>query len=124
MKAISADYIELQKLYRSKARQDVDQVLKIVRRLENNLKRSNAIDPKEIEAFCKGAGHVKLIRGRPLPIVEKDKPFDWSNCEKSIGRLQIHIHMQTRLIKPSDESEPRKLFDTTVHSSDGNGHVS
>ncbi|KAI4180349.1 MAG: hypothetical protein LQ348_005213 [Seirophora lacunosa] len=68
MKAQSKDYIQLQNIYKAKARQDIDEVTAAVRRLEKETPTPppNPIDRKEIEAFCKGAAFVKLIRGNPL----------------------------------------------------------
>ncbi|KAL8702023.1 MAG: hypothetical protein Q9201_004600 [Fulgogasparrea decipioides] len=67
MKAQSHDYIQLQNIYKSKARQDIDDVTKRVRNIEAFLEREeNPVEAKEIEAFCKGAAFVKLIRGQPM----------------------------------------------------------
>ncbi|KAL8732519.1 MAG: hypothetical protein Q9166_002733 [cf. Caloplaca sp. 2 TL-2023] len=66
MKAQSKDYIQLQTIYRTKARQDVDGVTKHVRTIEEALGRQAPVDSKEIEAFCKGASFVKLIKGQVL----------------------------------------------------------
>jgi hypothetical protein len=67
MKARSADYIRLQNVYRAKARKDLAEVLATVRETEERLGRSSTpVDEREVEAFCKGAAFVKLIRGRPL----------------------------------------------------------
>ncbi|KAL8644300.1 MAG: hypothetical protein Q9210_007323 [Variospora velana] len=68
MKAQSKDYIQLQNIYKAKARQDIDEVTAAVRRREkeNPIAQTAPIDRKEIEAFCKGAAFVKLIRGNPL----------------------------------------------------------
>ena len=68
MKAQSKDYIALQTLYRTKAQADVAAVVALVRDLEKKLDRKLAIDSKDIEAFCKGAAFVKLVRGRKLII--------------------------------------------------------
>lgn len=68
MKAQSADYIQLQNIYKTKARKDLAEVTAEVRALEKQLGRHIAVDDKEIEAFCKGAAHVKLVKGRPLRI--------------------------------------------------------
>ncbi|KAL8832797.1 MAG: hypothetical protein Q9170_004742 [Blastenia crenularia] len=67
MKAQSKDYIQLQNIYKSKARQDVQEVIENIRSMEKSQARKSPIDSKEIEAFCKGAAFVKLIKGRPLP---------------------------------------------------------
>ncbi|KAH7069015.1 NEDD8-activating enzyme E1 regulatory subunit [Paraphoma chrysanthemicola] len=70
MKARSADYIELQNTYKSKARKDLAEVVENVRFIERNAKRSTPIEEKDIEAFCKNAAHIKLVRGRPFHIVQ------------------------------------------------------
>ncbi|KAL8861767.1 MAG: hypothetical protein Q9178_001968 [Gyalolechia marmorata] len=67
MKAQSQDYIQLHNIYKAKARQDVDEVIKSVRCTEADLKRHTPVGTREIETFCKGAAFVKLIRGQPLP---------------------------------------------------------
>lgn len=67
MKAQSSTYVELQKLYKTKATQDVQQ---LQRYLEGILEQvglpSNAISQDEIESFAKHTAYLKLIRGRPL----------------------------------------------------------
>ncbi|KAL8840657.1 MAG: hypothetical protein Q9176_003770 [Flavoplaca citrina] len=68
MKAQSQDYIQLQNIYKAKARKDVDEVTKSVRSMEADLQRQTPVDAKEIESFCKGAAFVKLIKSKPLPI--------------------------------------------------------
>lgn len=75
MKAQSSDYIALQNVYKSKAREDVQTVLASVRALERQLSRTTKIPDAEVEAFCKGASHIKLIRGRPLHIVTPTEKF-------------------------------------------------
>lgn len=67
MKARSADYIKLQNIYKSKARHDLAKVTSEVRLSEKKLSRTEEIDGKEIEAFCRGAAFVKLIRGQKVP---------------------------------------------------------
>ena len=76
MKAQSADYIQLQNVYRSKARKDFIEVLTTVREIEKRLARENLIDEKEVELFCKEAGHVKLLRGRPLYMARMGNRWD------------------------------------------------
>ncbi|KAL8762797.1 MAG: hypothetical protein Q9184_001279 [Pyrenodesmia sp. 2 TL-2023] len=67
MKAQSQDYIQLQNIYKTKARQDIEEVTNGIRKRERKLTQQiEPIDSKEIEAFCKGAAFVKLIRGRSL----------------------------------------------------------
>lgn len=68
MKALSADYVALQSLYKAKAKKDVEEVTEIVRRIESQLgSRPAPIPDKEIEVFCKNAAHVKVVRGRDIP---------------------------------------------------------
>ncbi|KAK3318586.1 hypothetical protein B0H66DRAFT_516873 [Apodospora peruviana] len=57
MKAKSYVYIQLQNIYKRKAREDVAQVLGRVRAIP----AGEHIDPAEVELFCKNAAHVKLI---------------------------------------------------------------
>lgn len=70
MKAQSQDYIQLQNIYKAKARYDIEEVTKSVRSTEADLKRHTPVEAKEIESFCKGAAFVKLIKGKPLPLYE------------------------------------------------------
>lgn len=86
MKARSADYIQLQNVYKSKARKDLAEVIESVRFLERTTNRSNAIDEKDIEAFCKNAAHIKLVRGRPFHIVQAGEKIKWGDRAKSIGK--------------------------------------
>ncbi|KAL8664936.1 MAG: hypothetical protein Q9202_002645 [Teloschistes flavicans] len=66
MKAQSHDYIQLQNIYKTKARRDMEEITKRIRAMEMVLQRGTPVENKEIEAFCKGAAFVKLIRGRQL----------------------------------------------------------
>lgn len=78
MKATSEGYIQLQNLYKAKARKDVAEVTQTVRSLEKGLNRSSSIEQSEIEAFCKNASHVRVLTNstkRPLPalrLAQKD----------------------------------------------------
>lgn len=89
MKARSADYIQLQNVYKSKARKDLAEVLESVRFLERNANRSTAIEEKDVEAFCKNAAHIKLVRGRPFHVVPAEGSVRWGDRAKSIGTLPI-----------------------------------
>jgi amyloid beta precursor protein binding protein 1 len=86
MKARSADYIQLQNVYKSKARKDLAEVVESVRFLERNANRSNAIEEKDIEAFCKNAAHIKLVRGRPFHVVQAGEKVKWGDRAKSIAQ--------------------------------------
>ncbi|KAK3390887.1 hypothetical protein B0H63DRAFT_389283 [Podospora didyma] len=57
MKAQSKVYVQLQNIYKSKARQDAGEVLQIVHATADG----QQIDPAEVELFCKNAAFVKLI---------------------------------------------------------------
>ncbi len=58
MKAQSTVYVQLQSIYKAKARSDAAEVLETVRANPNG----KNIDSAEIENFCKNAAFVKLIR--------------------------------------------------------------
>ena len=59
MKAQSTVYVQLQNIYKAKARQDVAEVLETVRAHP----RGKEIDAAEVEMFCKNAAFIKLIHG-------------------------------------------------------------
>lgn len=63
MKAQSDIYVQLQNIYKKKARQDVAEVLEIVQ----SDPRGKGIDVAEVETFCKNAAFIKLIHGADLP---------------------------------------------------------
>lgn len=67
MKAKSADYIQLQTIYKNKARKDTAEVIESVRATEQALGRKTKILDGEIEAFCKNAAHVRVLEGSLLP---------------------------------------------------------
>lgn len=75
MKARSADYIRLQNIYKAKAREDCAEVVAYVREHEKITGRIT--NEKEVELFCKGAAHIKLVRGRPLLISHPQKRLEW-----------------------------------------------
>lgn len=72
MKANSETYVQLQNIYKAKAREDCAEVIASVRKLEQAVERPSTwtIDEKEIENFCKGAAHISLVRGRPLKVAQ------------------------------------------------------
>ncbi|KAF2492193.1 hypothetical protein BU16DRAFT_491642 [Lophium mytilinum] len=83
MKAQSADYVQLQNVYKSKARSDLAEVLQRVRELEKKLGRTKAAEEKEVELFCKNAAHIKLVRGRPFHVVQSGKGVKWEDRAKA-----------------------------------------
>lgn len=86
MKANSETYIQLQNIYKAKAREDCAEVISTVRSLEEKHGRSSSmsIDEKEIENFCKGAAHISLVRGRPLKVVQSGQAFSFGDRAKYI----------------------------------------
>ena len=82
MKAQSADYIALQNVYKSKARDDVQAVLRSVRSFEKEFSRTTPIEESEVEAFCKNAAHIKLVRGRPFHIIRPGERLSWGERAK------------------------------------------
>lgn len=87
MKARSADYIQLQNVYKSKARKDFAEVLESVRFLERSANRNVVIAEKDVEIFCKNAAHIKLVRGRPFHIVKAGEKIKWGDRARPIGTL-------------------------------------
>jgi NEDD8-activating enzyme E1 regulatory subunit len=90
MKAQSADYMELQAVYKSKAREDVAEMLSRVRNLEYAFRPELEISGKDVEAFCKGAGHIKVIRGLPLFLSHSATPNLFQSKTESICTLHHH----------------------------------
>jgi amyloid beta precursor protein binding protein 1 len=58
MKAQSEVYVRLQNIYKWKARQDVEEVVELVHSNPNG----HDIPVEEIEAYCKNAAFIKLIK--------------------------------------------------------------
>lgn len=86
MKAQSADYIQLQNIYKAKARKDLLEVVDKVRATESDLMKNIPIDEREIEAFCKGAASVRLIQGRPLKNFKHLSKIDWGDRAKPLAQ--------------------------------------
>lgn len=86
MKAKSADYVQLQNIYKTKARKDLAEVVRKVRSFERETQRKSVVDEQEIEAFCKGAAFVKLIKGRPIQVPDRSTPIDWTDRAKYLCR--------------------------------------
>ena len=137
MKAQSADYISLQNIYKTKARADISEVASSIRSLESSLLRKEPIDEKEIEAFCKGAAFVKLVKGKPLRFAQLSLPkraktlknIDWSEVASG---LALDLQMQDESSLPiylaflaydehnlvgHDSKEPSSNFVTTASAS-------
>lgn len=102
MKAQSADYVALQNIYKTKARQDIEEVTATVRQLESQIGRqSPTILDREIEVFCKNAAHIKVVRGRDIPQISIDS--DASTLKKIRNELNsedslIPIFIATQIL--------------------------
>jgi amyloid beta precursor protein binding protein 1 len=82
MKAQSTVYVQLQNIYKAKARQDVAEVLETVRAHPEG----KDIDVAEVEAFCKNAAFIKLIHGT--------KSYEASPAKiKALAGMYCHLHM-------------------------------
>jgi amyloid beta precursor protein binding protein 1 len=73
MKSLSVTYVELQRLYRAKATEDIATFRgHLTRVLEQVGLPVDSISSDEIESFTKHASYLKLIRGRRLrDIIER-----------------------------------------------------
>lgn len=85
MKAQSSDYIQLQNIYKAKARSDLAEVTRTVRSSEQEVGRNPPIEQAEIEAFCKGAQFVKMIHGRPIRVAKCTAEIDWNDRAKVLS---------------------------------------
>jgi NEDD8-activating enzyme E1 regulatory subunit len=59
MKAKSNVYVELQNIYKAKARKDAAEIFALVQGLPDGID----VDPAAVDLFCKNAAFVKLING-------------------------------------------------------------
>ena len=136
MKAQSSDYIQLQNIYKAKARSDLAEVTRTIRNSEKELGRKSAIDQAEIEAFCKGAQFVKLIHGRPIRVAKSTAEIDWSDRAKALSqelqdpdsllpiyfaflaldRYQDDIDRIQRLRKPTDDHQLNDIITSRIVS--------
>lgn len=93
MKAQSSDYIALQNIYKSKAREDCAEVAASVRTLEKQHSRSKdqSTPLSEIEAFCKGSAHIKLVRGSPSNLARALDPLAWEaeSAKSAVNALML-----------------------------------
>lgn len=128
MKAQSADYIRLQNIYKSKARLDLAEVVATVRATETRLmdalpptrstNKASSISEKQIETFCKNAAHIKMIKGRDIPLLSDDGDAS-DEAQKTIKTIQnnlgnpessvpifIAIHALDSLVTKYQESAP------------------
>lgn len=93
MKAKSDEYIRLQSIYKAKARKDVESVMDILKKLASENATLHALDIEglrhEVEAFCKCADHVKVLRGLgPLfeaPAYHREAANKIGECSSRLG---------------------------------------
>ncbi|KAK4193823.1 hypothetical protein QBC35DRAFT_7253 [Podospora australis] len=70
MKAQSKVYIQLQNIYKAKARQDGAEIVQTVKAAAGD---DHQVDPAEVELFCKNAAFVKLINATGGKISRADR---------------------------------------------------
>lgn len=121
MKATSAEYIKLQTIYKSKARADVAEVAKIVRRSEEALSRLSPIDDSEIEAFCKNAAHVLVLHNPTQELLPSLRLV--TSDPKTLSRLSSLIENDWESLLPvflalNGHINPSKSLDITALSAD------
>jgi hypothetical protein len=69
MKAQSKVYIQLQGIYKAKARKDAAEILQIAQAAPGG----ERVDPAEVDLFCKNAAFVKLINATGAQISRADR---------------------------------------------------
>ena len=136
MKAQSSDYIQLQNIYKARARSDLAEITRTIRNSEQELGRTPSIEQAAIEAFCKGAQFVKLIHGRPIRVAKSTAEIDWSDRAKTLSqelqnpdsllpiyfaflaldRYQDDIDRIQKLRKPADDQQFNDIIISRVVS--------
>jgi amyloid beta precursor protein binding protein 1 len=69
MKAQSKVYIQLQGIYKAKARKDAAEILQIAQAAPGG----EHVDPAEVDLFCRNAAFVKLINATGAEISRADR---------------------------------------------------
>lgn len=127
MKAKSADYISLQNLYKTKAREDVNAVKTYVDEIQSNLDRKelHPIPDGEITAFCKNAAHVRVVHGRSIPCLFNDEAEEKSvtvgavkkdlefNRENSLAHIWVAMQIFDHLLS-EDEVTNSQAWDRSL----------
>ncbi|KAG6015828.1 hypothetical protein E4U54_002884 [Claviceps lovelessii] len=110
MKALSKVYIELQSIYRSKSRRDVDEVMNFIR----TVPEGSRITREEVELFCKNARFIKLLQGsHNAPsnheIIQKELASDeimaGAGSQVSLSLVPIFLVLQTSALAPEASTE-------------------
>ncbi|KAM3067216.1 hypothetical protein ACMFMG_005416 [Clarireedia jacksonii] len=107
MKAQSNVYVELQNIYKTKARKDVQEVLDLV----HEHAKGKSIEYSEVESFCKNAAFIKLIRGStPDSDLQKVAKSEFANDENAamtmmpLSNLPIYLALRATSHTPSATS--------------------
>lgn len=122
MKALSADYVALQTLYKAKAKKDVEEVTDIVRRIKSQLgSRPAPIPEREIEVFCKNAAHVKVVRGRDIPHLDDaytqktiSRNLGFTGLAESIMPVFIACQILDSIVTDIQEGKQTSIDDETL----------
>jgi hypothetical protein len=94
MKAQSAVYIQLQNIYRAKARKDAAEVLATVRSMAGG----ETVDQAEVEQFCTNARFIKLINSADLAEITLDQVIGtYSGVAELLVTGQPSLLMEARV---------------------------
>ncbi|KUI55205.1 NEDD8-activating enzyme E1 regulatory subunit [Cytospora mali] len=114
MKAQSKVYIQLQGIYKAKARRDVAEVLETARQIPGG----EGVDSGEVELFCKNAAFVKLINGgasgddRLAKVVEEELEND-ANAEAMMMPLSlIPIYLALSATSQNAQASSEEILQT------------
>ncbi|ESZ95398.1 hypothetical protein SBOR_4254 [Sclerotinia borealis F-4128] len=128
MKAQSNIYVQLQNIYKAKARQDVQEVLETIRAHP----RGNNIKVEEVEVFCKNAAFVKLIRGSdPTTDLQKIAESEFENDDNApmtmipLSNFPIYLSLRaTSHVQSATSSEILAQIETEIPKASSNPRVS
>lgn len=120
MKATSSGYIQLQTIYKNKARADVSEVTETVRILETSLHKQSQIPAAEIEQFCKNASFVRVLTNpEKQPLLElrlqQHDPKTLSKLPATLTNYQtiseVLIALNVNAVPSDTLAELRQLID-------------
>ncbi|QSZ34331.1 hypothetical protein DSL72_005922 [Monilinia vaccinii-corymbosi] len=125
MKAQSSIYVQLQNIYKAKARQDAQEVLETIRA------RSSSIKLEEVAEFCKNAAFIKLIRGpEPTTDLRQIAKAEFENDENApltmmpLSNFPIYLALRATSHVPSaTSSEILVQIDKEVPKASSNPRV-
>ncbi|ELR03771.1 hypothetical protein VC83_05606 [Pseudogymnoascus destructans] len=100
MKAESEVYIQLQSIYKKKARQDVNKILEILGTIPNG----SEVEKEEVETYCKNAAFIKLVR-ESAPDLDRLKQLADSelNAEFELQPTLLPVYLA---LKGSESAKP------------------